>query len=47
MGPPTSVFNEESLRGAYGQRMALVQIGGRHFAIDVGSHAEEAGVGDA
>jgi ABC-type Mn2+/Zn2+ transport system ATPase subunit len=46
-GPPSEVFNEDALRGAYGERMALVKIGGRHFAIDVGSHADEVGVGDA
>ena len=46
-GRPTDVFNEESLRATYGSRMALVQVGDRYFAIDVGSHADEAGVGDA
>ncbi len=46
-GRPSDVFNESTLRGVYGPRMALVQVGGRHFAIDVGSHADEAGVGDA
>jgi ABC-type Mn2+/Zn2+ transport system ATPase subunit len=46
-GPPDTVFSEATLRATYGPRMALVQLGDRYYAIDVGSHAEEAGVGDA
>jgi manganese/zinc/iron transport system ATP- binding protein len=46
-GRPDVVFNEESLRATYGSRMALVQVGDRYYAIDVGSHADAAGVGDA
>ena len=45
-GRPADVFNEESLRETYGSRMALVQVGDRYYAIDVGSHADAAGVGD-
>ena len=45
-GPPAEVFTEENLRAAYGPRMALVRIGQRFFAIDVGDHADLAGVGD-
>jgi ABC-type Mn2+/Zn2+ transport system ATPase subunit len=46
-GPPHDVFNEETLRATYGSRMALVRLGDRYYAIDVGSHADAAGVGDA
>ena len=46
-GPPHEVFNEETLRATYGSRMALVRLGDRYYAIDVGSHADAAGVGDA
>jgi len=46
-GRPADVFNEETLRATYGPRMALVQVGDRYYAIDVGSHGETAGVGDA
>jgi ABC-type Mn2+/Zn2+ transport system ATPase subunit len=46
-GPPHEVFNEETLRATYGSRMALVRLGHRYYAIDVGSHADAAGVGDA
>jgi ABC-type Mn2+/Zn2+ transport system ATPase subunit len=46
-GRPGDVFSEETLRATYGPRMALVRVGDRYYAIDVGSHAEEAGVGDA
>jgi len=45
-GPPAEVFTEANLRAAYGERMALVRIGQRFFAIDVGDHADLAGVGD-
>lgn len=45
-GPPAEVFTEANLRAAYGDRMALVRIGQRFFAIDVGDHADLAGVGD-
>ena len=38
-GPPSVVFNEANLRAAYGPRMALVRVGERFFAIDVGDHA--------
>jgi ABC-type Mn2+/Zn2+ transport system ATPase subunit len=47
MGRPDDVITEHNLRATYGPRMALVRIGDRFFAIDVGSHADEAGVGDA
>jgi ABC-type Mn2+/Zn2+ transport system ATPase subunit len=46
-GRPSDVFNEQTLRDTYGPRMALVQVGDRYYAIDVGSHGETAGVGDA
>ncbi len=46
-GPPSAVFNEANLRATYGPRMALVKIGQRFFAIDVGDHADHAGVGDS
>jgi ABC-type Mn2+/Zn2+ transport system ATPase subunit len=46
-GRPGDVFNEETLRATYGSRMALVRVGDRYYAIDVGSHADAAGVGDA
>ena len=46
-GPPSAVFSEQTLRATYGPRMALVQVGDRYYAIDVGSHGETAGVGDA
>jgi len=46
-GPPSEVFGEQTLRATYGPRMALVQVGDRYYAIDVGSHGETAGVGDA
>jgi ABC-type Mn2+/Zn2+ transport system ATPase subunit len=46
-GPPHDVFNEATLRATYGSRMALVRLGDRYYAIDVGSHADAAGVGDA
>jgi ABC-type Mn2+/Zn2+ transport system ATPase subunit len=46
-GPPSDVFHEQTLRATYGPRMALVQVGDRYYAIDVGSHADAAGVGDA
>jgi ABC-type Mn2+/Zn2+ transport system ATPase subunit len=47
MGAPDDVITEDNLRATYGPRMALVRIGDRFFAIDVGSHADVAGVGDA
>ncbi|MGE3912630.1 MAG: metal ABC transporter ATP-binding protein, partial [Chloroflexota bacterium] len=46
-GRPEDIFGEETLRATYGPRMALVRLGDRYYAIDVGSHAEHAGVGDA
>jgi ABC-type Mn2+/Zn2+ transport system ATPase subunit len=46
-GRPSEVFSEASLRATYGPRMALVKVGDRYYAIDVGSHADTAGVGDA
>jgi manganese/zinc/iron transport system ATP- binding protein len=46
-GRPAKVFSEQTLRATYGPRMALVQVGDRYYAIDVGSHADTAGVGDA
>lgn len=46
-GPPAEVFHEETLQATYGSRMALVRVGDRYYAIDVGSHADRAGVGDA
>ncbi len=46
-GKPSDVFGEQTLRATYGPRMALVQVGDRYYAIDVGSHGETAGVGDA
>jgi ABC-type Mn2+/Zn2+ transport system ATPase subunit len=46
-GRPSDVFGEETLRETYGPRMALVRVGDRYYAIEVGSHAETAGVGDA
>ena len=46
-GPPSAVFNEATLRATYGPRMALVKIGDRFFAIDVGDHADRPGVGDS
>jgi ABC-type Mn2+/Zn2+ transport system ATPase subunit len=46
-GPPSEVFHEQTLRETYGHRMALVRVGDRYYAIDVGSHGETAGVGDA
>ncbi|MDP8924315.1 MAG: metal ABC transporter ATP-binding protein [Chloroflexota bacterium] len=46
-GPPGVVFNEANLRATYGPRMALVKIGQRFFAIDVGDHADRPGVGDS
>lgn len=46
-GRPSEVFGEETLRATYGPRMALVQVGDRYYAIDVGSHADDAGGGDA
>jgi len=46
-GPPSEVFHEQTLRETYGHRMALVQVGDRYYAIDVGSHGETAGVGDS
>ena len=42
-GPPARVFTEENLRAAYGERMALVRIGDRFFAIDTGSHHADTG----
>lgn len=45
-GPPDAVFDEANLRETYGPRMALVRLGDRYYAIDVGSHSETAGVGD-
>jgi ABC-type Mn2+/Zn2+ transport system ATPase subunit len=42
-GRPADVFHEETLRATYGPRMALVRVGDRYYAIDVGSHAEDAG----
>jgi ABC-type Mn2+/Zn2+ transport system ATPase subunit len=45
-GAPAEVFDEATLRATYGPRMALVRLGDRYYAIDVGSHAEIAGVGD-
>jgi manganese/zinc/iron transport system ATP- binding protein len=47
IGAPDDVISEDNLQATYGPRMALVRIGDRFFAIDVGSHADEAGVGDA
>ncbi|MCC7367487.1 MAG: metal ABC transporter ATP-binding protein [Chloroflexi bacterium] len=47
VGRPEDVFNEANLRATYGPRMALVRVGDRYYAIDVGSHAEVVGVGDA
>ena len=47
VGSPDEVFGEETLRATYGPRMALVRLGDRYYAIDVGSHGETAGVGDA
>ena len=41
-GPPDEVFHEETLRATYGPRMALVRVGDRYYAIDVGSHGETA-----
>ncbi len=46
-GPPSVVFNEANLRATYGPRMALVKVGERFFAINVGDHADQAGVGDS
>jgi ABC-type Mn2+/Zn2+ transport system ATPase subunit len=46
-GRPAEVFSEQTLRATYGPRMALVRVGDRYYAIDVGSHADTAGVGDA
>jgi ABC-type Mn2+/Zn2+ transport system ATPase subunit len=46
VGTPGQVFDEANLRATYGPRMALVRVGDRYYAIDVGSHAETAGVGD-
>lgn len=46
-GRPSEVFSEQTLRATYGPRMALVQVHDRFYAIDVGSHGETAGVGDA
>jgi manganese/zinc/iron transport system ATP- binding protein len=46
-GRPADVFSEQTLRATYGPRMALVQVGERYYAIDVGSHGETVGVGDA
>lgn len=46
VGSPDEVFDEANLRATYGPRMALVRLGDRYYAIDVGSHAETAGVGD-
>ncbi len=39
-GRPAAVFTEENLRAAYGPRMALVEIDGRFYAVDVGGHGE-------
>ncbi len=47
VGRPDDVFGEENLRATYGPRMALVRLGDRYYAIDVGSHGDTAGVGDA
>ena len=47
VGPPSAVFNEANLRATYGPRMALVKIGDRFFAIDVGDHADHPGAGDS
>jgi ABC-type Mn2+/Zn2+ transport system ATPase subunit len=47
VGSPGAVFDEANLRATYGPRMALVRLGDRYYAIDVGSHGETAGVGDA
>ena len=47
VGPPHEVFDEEHLRATYGPRMALVRLGDRYYAIDVGSHSDTAGAGDA
>ena len=47
LGTPDDVITEDNLQATYGPRMALVRVGDRYFAIDVGSHADEAGVGDA
>lgn len=46
VGSPDAVFDEANLRATYGPRMALVRLGDRYYAIDVGSHGETAGVGD-
>ena len=46
VGSPGAVFDEKNLRATYGPRMALVRLGDRYYAIDVGSHAETPGVGD-
>src|SRR6185503_1208224 len=35
-GRPADVFSEQTLRATYGPRMALVQVGDRYYAIDVG-----------
>jgi ABC-type Mn2+/Zn2+ transport system ATPase subunit len=45
-GRPADVLSEQTLRATYGPRMALVRVGDRHYAIDVGSHADAVGVGD-
>lgn len=47
VGAPSEVFDEANLRASYGPRMALVRLGDRYYAIDVGSHGDTAGVGDA
>lgn len=47
VGDPNQVFNEANLRATYGERMALVRVGDRYYAIDVGNHAEVMTAGDA